>query len=745
MNAAPEPTVPGQSTETETETPVSEPPGNGLSVHQAWQHWRSATLDLAEALARPLFLPELFFLLGLGVYLVTRLVRLEEFPIYFFADEAVQTLFAEQLIRSGFRDTSSIWVPVYVEAAASRWTPLLSMYFHALSLTLFGKSIFITRATSAVISLLAPLSVGLVLRNVFKTRSWWAGVLLLGIIPAWLLHSRTAFETVLTATFYACFLLGYLLYRTRSPHYLYLALVCAAATFYTYSNGQVVMLGAGVLLFLSDLPYHWQQRRTLLKGILLGVVLALPFILFRYHHPEALGDHLRVVYSYWYHPIPLTEKIAIFLQKMAYGLSPQYWFLPNGQDLPRHRWDNQGHILLGLLPFVLAGVLICLRHVRSAPHRALLLAAVATPMGGALLEIGVTRGLAFVIPASIFAGLGLEWALQQASRLLGRSSPKPPVTTVAESPGKALPYTSLLAGGTFLILTLVSFNLLYQALTQGPRWFSDYGLYGMQYGARQLFEQAIPELLAQDEQAQVLVTSTWSNGTDRFLGFFFNQEELRRVRIEGVQTYLFHMTPLSGNEVFVMTPAEYEKAVTSPKLANVRLEQTLYYPDGSSGFLFVRLAYAPDAEAIFAAEKEARRALVEAQVTWEGQVIALRHSVIDMGGPELIFDGDLFTLMRGLEANPFVLELTFPEAQRFSQVQADFGLAQVTFTALLYPAGEGEPLRYEASRSNSASLETLMSLDLSGSPLVTRIRFEILDRAAGEAANIHIRELTLVP
>ncbi len=715
------------------------PPARALSLRQALKQWVKATFDVFDALAYTVKVPGLLFLLSLGVYLVTRLIRLEDFPIYFFADEAVQTLFAEQLIKSGFRDAQGVWLPVYVEAAASRWTPLLPMYFHALTLTLFGKSIFVTRATSAVISVLAPLAAGLMLKTVFKARYWWVGALLLGITPAWLLHSRTAFETVMTTTFYACFLLGYLLYRTRAPRFLYLALVCAAAAFYTYSNGQVVIAGAGLLLFLSDLPYHWRQRRTLLGGALLGVILALPLLFFRWNHPAALGEHLRAVNSYWFQPISLAEKATLFAQKLAYGLSPQYWFLSNGQDLVRHRWDSQGHILWGMLPFVLAGVLICLWKVRSAPHRALLLAAVATPLGAALVEIGITRVLAFVVPASIFAGLGLDWTLNQLERLprLGRGE--------AQAAPRPASGGGLLAWGAFLILTWASFSLLNQGLNQGPRWFSDYGLYGMQYGARQLFEQAIPELLAKDAQAQVLVTSTWANGADRFLNFFFSQEELRRVRVDGVQTYLFKKMPLSGNEVFVMTPAEYDQAAASPKFINVHSEQILRYPDGSPGFLFVRLAYAPNVDEIFAAEKAARSQLVDAQVTLDGQIVAVRHSVIDMGAPELMFDGDHFTLMRGLEANPFVLELTFPEPRTLSRVEADFGLAEITLTVLLYVDGSGEPLRYVTERSNASSQDPQMVLNLPEAPPVTHVRFEVFNRAAGEVANIHIRELILLP
>ena len=192
----------------------------------------------------------------MGVYAITRLYALESFPIYFFGDEAVQTLFAQDLIRNGFHSPSGIPLPVYVEAAGLRWTPLLWMYIHALTLSLFGKSIFVTRATSAVVSLLAAGSVSLMLKEIFHKRFWWVGIFLVGLMPAWLLHSRTAFETVMTTAFYGCFLLFYLLYRVKSPRYLYAAIVFAAMTFYTYSNAQLILAAAAIMLFISDFRYH---------------------------------------------------------------------------------------------------------------------------------------------------------------------------------------------------------------------------------------------------------------------------------------------------------------------------------------------------------------------------------------------------------------------------------------------------------------------------------------------------------
>ena len=144
----------------------------------------------------------------------------------------------------------------------------------------------------------------------------------------------------------------------------------------------------------------------------------------------------------------------------------------------------------------------------------------------------------------------------------------------------------------------------------------------MQYGARQLFEEVIPTYLKEDPNTQVLVSSTWANGTDNFLRFFFTPQEQQRVRMDGVETYLFKKMPLSQDELFVMTASEYQQAAASPKFSEVKVEQVVPYPDGTPGFYLARLQYAPDVDQIFAAEQEARRQLVENTITLDGQAAA---------------------------------------------------------------------------------------------------------------------------
>lgn len=692
----------------------------GAKLPLALRHWLAATTHLAAWLVSSLSLPGALFTLSLAVYVYTRLYALDLFPIYFFADEANIALLGETVFKNGFRDASGAWLPIYFEGAGLRWTPVLSVYFQGLALSLFGKSVFISRATSALTSVLAVLAVTFILRNIFKVRYWWAGGLILAVAPGWFLHSRTAFETATTTAFYGCFLLFYLLYREKSPRYLFPALVFGAATFYTYSNAQLVMAALAVGLFISDWRYHLRNWRTLVAGALFAVVLALPLIVFQRTHPEALGTHLRAVDSYWFHPIPLQDKIFTYLKNYGYGLSPQYWFFPNTHDLDRHRMDGLGQIHWSVLPFVLVGLIVCLAKLRSSRYRAVLIATLATPVGAAMLDIGIARVLPFVVPASLLAALGLEWLLDRLRRI---------------------PY-DVLAVPLFVGLSIANILLLRTALTQGPFWSSDYGLYGMQFGAKQVFEDAIPELLESDPNLQMRVSSTWANGTDNFVRFFLTPEQWSHVQMLNVDYFTFEKRALDQNTMLVMTPNEYETARTSPKFKAVDVARIIPYPDGQPGFYFARLEYADNVDALFTAEREERRKPVGEAFELNGQVVTITHSRLDAGSLKELFDGDTFTLVRGLEANPLVFDVAFLAPQKIPSLQLTLGaMADFTLTLYVYPPGSDQPVKYEQQFVGLPD-DPQVDFPLTRGPGdIIRLRMEIKNNLSGDTAQIHVREI----
>ncbi len=722
----------------------AEPQGQGHALAHAGAH--------GERLAWVLFV------LALVVYLFTRLYALDRFPIYFFADEAVHSVLAEDLIERDFRDVLDRTFPLYFEAAGNRWTPLLSVYVHAVSVALAGKSIVVNRATSALVSLLAAAAVALILGKVFRLRYWWMGALLMALAPAWFLHSRTGFETVMMSSFFAAFLLCYLLYRTRNPRYLLAAALFGAATFYTYSNGQMIMAAAGVLLLLSDLPYHVKQWRAVLLAALLIAVLAVPLLRFRSTQPESMTTHLRAINSYWFEDKPLSAKLGQFIDTYTYGLSPAYWFMTNEHDLVRHRMKGYGNLALPFLPFFLVGVGVCIRRIRSAPHRALLLAALASPAGATLVDVSITRVLVFIVPATVLIGLGIEavvaWVLRVTATERTETTEKRNRSLTIETGGLA---ESRRAGSSdssrfsvanlyvplalYIVLSAASVWMLRDALVTGPGWYSDYGLYGMQWGAKQLFTEAIPEVLAENPSSRIMLTSTWANGADTFIRFFLPPEQRANVQMLNVDYYMSERRALDDDTILVMTPSEYQLAAGSPKFARVDVDRVINYPNGTPGFYFVRLAYSPNFEDLLGPEREARVRPVQGQVVVDGQLVAVEHSPLDVGQLADLFDGEPFTLVRGLAANPLIFDFTFPAPRAVRGLAADFGSMDFTLTVKLYADAAAEPVMYtEAYRGQPPDPHVSMSFPAAPEQIV-RMRIEIEQLNPPVDVHIHVREL----
>jgi 4-amino-4-deoxy-L-arabinose transferase-like glycosyltransferase len=674
----------------------------------------------ARARAWPYSLETTLFGLGLFIYLVTRLVGLADFPIYFFTDEAIQTVAAADLIRNDLKDEEGTFLPTYFKNGPF-YNLSASVYLQVLPYLLFGKSVYVTRAVSVLVSLLAAAAVGLTLRDIFQVPYWWAGVLLLSIAPAWFLHSRTAFETVLFTSFYAVFLYFYLLYRYRSPRYLNGAMVFAALAFYSYSPGQLVIGATTLLLLISDARYHWQNRGQVLRSLGLLAILALPYLRFRLGNPEAPIDHLRKLGSYWVQPLPTREKLARYASEYLYGLSPGYWFVPNLRDLARHQMKGYGNLLRATLPFAVIGLFLAVKGLRSPANRAVLIALLVAPLGSALVEIGITRTLVFVIPATLLTALGISWLLTWLER---RRAPRP-----------------ALAIGLFAVLSAVNFTMLGDALINGPTWFQDYGLGGMQYGARQLFK-GVQDYLKSSPQTRMTVSPGWANGTDVVARFFLGDP--LPIEMGSIDGHIFQRQPLDDNTLFVMTPEEYQLARDSGKFTDWRVEKTLPYPDGRSGFYFVRLRYVENIDQILAAEREQRRELLTDIVAIDSQRVRIRYPVLDMGEPQQMFDGDTETLARTLEANPAVIELTFAKPRRLEQIALIIGSTQAEITAQFFTEAGSKVAEFTQVLQGTIDQPRVL-LSTQGAPPARLLRLLVRDLHQEEPAHIHIWEIELEP
>lgn len=706
--------LPGRTTSrTDASTPASAPAARGVSpAARALEALKTAFARLV-AWARQL--DNALLLLSLGVYLAVRLIRLTDYPIWFFTDEANQTVLAADFVRNGFRDFLGHYFPTYFQNVYA-YNLSISVYAQVIPFILFGKSLVVTRATSVLLTVLGALAIGLTLRRVFGSRYGWSGVLLLSCSPAWFLHSRTAFETALMASFYACFLYFYLLYRTHDPRHLYPALVFAAAVFYTYGPGEIIILGTGLLLLAVDANYHWAQRKTIARGLLVGAVLALPYVRFRILMPVKHEEALRLISSVWVTAAPLGQKLATSARYYVQALDPRYWFLTNHQDLARHVMDGYGNLMTWSLPLVLAGLALAVRRFRRPEYRSVLMCVLGVPLGAAVAGGGITRLLAMIVPATILGAVGVDLIAGWFSRRL-----RPWVVALC----------------LFVILSLPSFYLLRDALVNGPLWDRNYGM-DIPYGAPQVFG-AIGQWLKDEPDATFYVSPTWANGVDTLQRLFLPDHA--PVSIANADRFTGQRQPLTDKTILVLTAPEYEAARQNPKLADVRVAKMIPYPDGTPGFYFIRMRYSDQADAIFEQERLERLKPVTETLEVDGSVLTIEHSLFDSGGVQQLFDSDPYTLARGYEANPMLLKISFDSPRRLSGVDITTGSMDSAITVRLVPAGGGEPVVYTGTYRN-LPMDPTIRIDFPGAPPeVARIELEIENLLEPGPAKIHLREI----
>jgi hypothetical protein len=725
------------------------------------------------------------FAAALVLYLATRLIGLAQWPIYFFTDEAVQTNFAQEFWDNNFRGNDGELFPTFFENAG-QYEMNLSVYVQVIPWLIFGKSVFVTRAVSVLITLLGMLAAGLILRRIFRLPYWWSGVLLLSIIPVWFLHSRTAFEPGESIAFYVLFLYFYMRAREDSPWLLLPALVFGTLSAYIYSPSQVTVAVTGGLLLISDARYHWRHKWISLAGLGLLVVLALPYLRFLYLHPEANRDQLVIVSSYWVNDISFWEKLKLFAGQYLSGLDPRYWFLANPpegvpQTIVRHLMKGYGHIMLWTLPFLLVGIGLCLGNLRSSKFRTVLITLLAAPTGGAIAQITISRTLVTVIPAALLTALGVSWLLallerpedppqpaflawwrEEAARLgaawsaLRESFAErsafdgvrgflrawrarfEALAAAARGGSRGLPRLAL-AVGVFAVLGSVNVYMLWDALANGPTWYQNYELYGMQWGGAQL-TSALVDYRAEHPDDNLIVSSSWANGTDEIFRFFLpeNFPFQTRTVLEYIQNYV----PIDPRDVFVMTSEEYAVATASNRFSDIQILQILNYPNGQPGFYFARLTYVPDIQEIIAAEKAELSKPVEEQVSLGGEIVRVVHSRFDMGELGNGFDGNPYSLIRTQQDNPMSLDMFFPVAHTFTKIVVRVGGAPTRLTVRVYPAAGGGPVEQSIEVERSSDYRD-MELTLAEPIESSHITLEI--ETVGESAptHVHVYEIRL--
>jgi hypothetical protein len=135
----------------------------------------------------------------------------------------------------------------------------------------------------------------------------------------------------------------------------------------------------------------------------------------------------------------------------------------------------------------------------------------------------------------------------------------------------------------------------------------------------------------------------------------------------------------------------------------------------------------------------------EGLVVYEGSqgdsVFRMIHSPLDIGSSRDAFDGDLETLMRGRDANPFQLHFEFAEPQPITGIILDFGRMDFVMRVQVYGPEDTEPVLYANEYREQPPIPHVDLDFLAGPPQVRRIYIEIEQLNPPEEVHIHIREV----
>jgi len=391
---------------------------------------------------------------------------------------------------------------------------------------------------------------------------------------------------------------------------------------------------------------------------------------------------------------------------------------------------DYGHIMLATLPFAVIGLVSVLRNLHGSANRFVVISMLVSPSAAALAGTSITRALVFVVPASILTALGFEIVLKWILDLQKKKNRYFP-----NSKQTVIPIF------VFVLLSGVNIGMLNDALRNGPTWYTDYGLGGMQYGGFQIFD-IIQEYSLENPDTKIFLSPEWANGTDVLADFFIDSP--LPIWVWSIHGHINEKLPLDDSMVFVIPPDEYKLVFENPKFSNLRVEKIVPYPDGTPGFYFIRLQYSENIDEILAAASAARRVLQESYMTLAGDQVKLRYSKLDGEIQDKsiasIFDGDPLTFAKTAEANPFVVEITYPSPRVVNEFSIIIGSANVTISLTGYAYEGSQAVTYTFKGQGSISNPEL-AFDLPDPLTAQTLYIEVLDVNHKEPAFVHIWEI----
>jgi hypothetical protein len=158
-------------------------------------------------------------------------------------------------------------------------------------------------------------------------------------------------------------------------------------------------------------------------------------------------------------------------------------------------------------------------------------------------------------------------------------------------------------------------------------------------------------------------------------------------------------------------------------------------------FAFTRLADKNGTNRTLDAEKVVSAGLIADDISLGNETIRMTHSPLDIGQSKDVFDNNIDTLMRGLEANPLVLDFEFPTPRPITGLVIDFGRMDFVIRVQVYGTESTSPVFYNGEYRQQPPIPHVEMNFVDGPKEVRRIYIEIEQLNPPEEIHIHVREV----
>ena len=673
------------------------------------------------------------FWFGMVVYAVTRLWRIDVYPIAFDGDEAGIVALSRDLLDARFRDGFGILFPIFFPYP--NWNPDVGVYMHLVTSSLFGVSVTVARATAVLLSAPTPIAIALTLKIALRNRAWWLAPLVVAALPMWFHLSRSAYDSATWVAFYACFICAYFVYRYEHPRFAWIIVLFGALTFYSNSIAHIIIFASIISFIVIDFGYHRRHLGRWRNPSIGAIVALLPLLIFLTKNPGYFASRTNSAHPYWASNAPAIIDVGLLMvRSFLIALDPRVWF--SGMERTKYV-DVTGYhnyypgtmplLPLWLAPFIIAGI-ACLALPRFRAYRWQICAILAVTLSPAIVaRFAPTRSLGVVVPVTILAVVGLDIfprALRR-TRLVG-----------------ALMVIAVATTGSYMVLQ--------EALTTQSTRRQDYGGYGIQWGSQYVFKM-VNDQLESFPGSRVMVTTDWNWGGHHFINFFVSKENRAtgRVFLGSLDTLIHGQEPWGPDLWAVMSPAQLEAldayianpggATGRPRIISDQVTAKVLHPDGTPGFLMVRLREAPDVRAMLAAEREARRKLSFVTVAIDGQRAIVGYTNLDDGAIAPVFAISPGALARLAGPNPAVLDVAFGNPRPVRTIRLTVGASLWRVTAQVFPRdGSAEVRKSGEGVPDGGNSVVEINLDAPAQDVV-RVRLEINQlNASDEDSTVHL-------